>query len=260
LEHQISREHFRRRHPKAFKHIQRLRALITTDGYSLVAPERLKCIFVHVPKTAGISIAQCLFGNSGPGHIPLSTYRLIYSPHDYDSYFKFAFVRNPWDRLVSAFHYLKAGGMNSADQAFANRHLIRFESFESFVVNWVNPHNIQLYCHFQPQLHFISLDGRLPQLDFIGYFETLAVDFDFVRKTLGVAEELPSLNKSDGQKRDYRSQYTERSRRIVAQVYADDIATLGYAFDNSNLQAHNTSRRLIESGSCSIAATSKNAT
>ena len=73
--------------------------------------EELDAVFVHIPKTGGVSISKALFdsGTVG-GHRPAQTYRLIYGAERYAQMFTFGFVREPLDRLASAFAYLKAGG------------------------------------------------------------------------------------------------------------------------------------------------------
>lgn len=64
------------------------------------------CIFIHVPKVAGKAIAKSLLGApNGTGHNKLKYYER--DKARFASYVKVAFVRNPWDRLVSAFFYLK---------------------------------------------------------------------------------------------------------------------------------------------------------
>ena len=69
---------------------------------SLRSYDEYKCIFVHVPRTGGVAIAKSLFGNLGGSHISISLYRKVFSDV-FDGYYKFTFVRNPWDRLVSAY-------------------------------------------------------------------------------------------------------------------------------------------------------------
>ncbi len=57
-----------------------------------------KCIFVHIPKSAGTSVKNALFPNTkGPGHRMAMDYYLE-NPKKYEEYFVFAFVRNPFDR------------------------------------------------------------------------------------------------------------------------------------------------------------------
>src|SRR5690242_8686296 len=70
---------------------------------------RTNSIFVHVPKAAGVSIARALYGDLGMGHMTLAEYRTVFRQRAFDKMFKFAFVRNPFDRLHSAYHFLRAG-------------------------------------------------------------------------------------------------------------------------------------------------------
>lgn len=243
VEHKLLWAYFCMRDPNyPAKKLQR-RSTTMPNGYSLASPDRLNCIFVHVPKTAGISVAMSLFGDLGPGHMTLEKYRTIYSPADFDRFFKFAFIRNPWDRLVSAFHYLKKGGMNDCDRDFADRHLARFNDFDTFVKEWVNPQNIMRYYHFQPQTHFLSINGRRPTLDFVGRFEDLQADYEYVRNRLGAGAPLRSENRTSGRPRHYASYYNDVTRRIVADAYAKDISIFGYSFDNSSCETQAVTTR-----------------
>ncbi len=83
--------------------------------YSIEQMYARGCIFIHIPKCAGVSVCQSLFGNLGPGHLTLRQHQEVLDSRTFDSMFKFSFVRNPWDRLVSAFYFLKQGGYNEAD-------------------------------------------------------------------------------------------------------------------------------------------------
>ncbi len=71
--------------------------------------DKHKCIFVHIPKTAGISVSVSLLGES-IGNMSAMYYRALFGKEDFRLYFKFAFVRNPFTRLISAFEFLKKGG------------------------------------------------------------------------------------------------------------------------------------------------------
>jgi hypothetical protein len=176
-----------------------------------------------------------LFGNLGGGHLRAVDYWRNYPDDELATFFKFTIVRNPWDRLASAFHYLKTGGMNEFDKTFANKHLARYHSFEDFVTGWVSPKNITKFHHFRPQAYFLSLPETPLPLDYVGYFENLLGDFNYIRGRLGVATELKRFNKTKVERDDYRHLYTPEMIRIVSEVYAGDIALLGYDFDNANL-------------------------
>src|SRR3954454_22051651 len=56
-----------------------------------------KCIFIHIPKTAGLSVSKTLFGNYAGTHLGIDHYIATLGRKTVEEYFKFAFVRNPWD-------------------------------------------------------------------------------------------------------------------------------------------------------------------
>jgi hypothetical protein len=192
-----------------------------------------KFIFVHVPKSAGIAVASSLFGDIADTHRRIVEYQTMLSKREFDSFFKFTFVRNPWDRVVSAFFYLKKGGINARDQAWSSKNLASYSDFDSFVKSWINTKNINSQWHFRPQWQFICLPGkRQPAVDFVGYFENLANDYTYIRKKLGIGVELQNKNAAGNRDRDYRSYYNNETKRIVTDAYSRDIELLGYDFDN----------------------------
>ena len=195
-----------------------------------------RCIFIHIPKCAGISVGRSLFGeNFEAGHPTLKRYQIIFGPREFNSYFKFTFVRNPFDRLVSAFFFLKKGGMNPKDKKWAEENLSAHDSFDAFVKAWVNPDNIQSGRHFIPQSEYICLGKNRLGVDFIGYYENLAADFQIISRKLNLNSTLLEMNRGPSRDKDYREYYTDETRAIVAKVYADDLRLLGYTFDNSSL-------------------------
>lgn len=189
--------------------------------------DELKCIFVHIPKTAGTSLQKTLFDFTHTGHIRWDEYRAI-DKKRYDLYFKFAFVRNPWDRLVSAYFYLKAGGRNSSDKEWSERVLSKYDSFESFVLGWLTAENIKTWNHFVPQTDFIYDKNDKLMIDFLGKFENLVNDFNFISDRIGVNRELENINKSE--RGDYREYYNDKTKEKVRMVYERDISLLGYDF------------------------------
>lgn len=228
---------FKTMSPGAYRHFQEMRNIETDKGRSLKPFDEQKCIFVHITKCAGVSIAVSLFGNQAGGHLRVPHYQLIFSKQEYEGYFKFAFVRNPWDRLVSAFHFLRKGGTNKADRQWSQDNLSRYEDFHTFVTNWVNRKSVNQWKHFVPQYKFLCEPGsRTPRVDFIGYFENLGDDFTYVQNKLNRHTGLQHLNKTDGMKRDYREYYTEATRKLAAEVYWEDIQLFGYDFDNAQLR------------------------
>lgn len=213
----------------------RRRTNCPADGNSLHPFDQSRSIFVHIPKCAGISVNHTLYGNLAGGHKTLDQYLRIFEPRLALSYFKFSIVRNPWDRLVSAYHFLQKGGANQQDKDWFNRQLGDYPTFESFVYGWLTIKNARSWYHFRPQVDFLLDSSGKVSLDFIGHFENLQADFDYIAKRLGKDVILTNSNKSKHV--DYRSYYDQGMRDIVAQVYAWDIALLGYTFDNSGMES-----------------------
>jgi hypothetical protein len=193
-----------------------------------------KCIFVHIPKSAGRSIRESLFNNAPGAHRTLAGYQAVLAPELFADCFKFAFVRNPWDRLVSAFFYLKNKDMRS-NQRWAKDNLSQFRDFKEFVTRWLTPENIWSYVFFRPQYQFLCLEGKQPAVDFIGYYENLIPDFEAVCHRINSSAKLQKKNCNPLRSQDFREHYTDETRNIVAEVYADDIKLFGYTFDNSSL-------------------------
>lgn len=140
--------------------------------------------------------------------------------------FMFTFVRNPWDRVVSAFHCLQD------DQGTFGRRWRRVggvrlsRDFKAYVREGLRED--QRSIHFKPQIKTFMCDGEfIPNL-FIGRFERLAEDWATVADTIGVSKELPHYNKS--KHRPYSELYDEETRQIVADIYAEEIEALGYEF------------------------------
>lgn len=191
--------------------------------------ERHRALFIHVPKAAGRSVVRGLFDVKSVEHAPADWYQQL-DPVKFEDYFKFTFVRNPWDRAVSAYTYLSAGGSAASreDQYWA-KFINGFSSFDDFVCNWMSDENIVRYALFTPQVVFLKdIFGRV-NMDFIGRFENLEEDFNTIAAQLKVTASLPHLNQSRA--RAYQSFYTDKSRAIVEQLYAADIAQFGYGFD-----------------------------
>ena len=215
------------------------RILFHTLGLNSGVPQSLvsmilakKALFVHVPKAAGVSVQRSLFGDVAFRHTSFRQFELAFTASQMASLFKFAFVRNPWDRLVSAWLFLRDGGLNEQDRTWSSENLSRYPDFESFVLDWVSRADLdRSYVHFRPQLHFLESGRKRLELNFVGRFENLAADFEHVALRLGCNAMLQSLNRTRSRKSpSYRDYYTERSAEVVAKAYAADIRTFGYEF------------------------------
>ncbi len=199
--------------------------------YSLKPFLTTNSLFVHVPRTGGVSISRALYGCLGLGHLTLAEHRELFRARTFANMFKFTFVRNPFDRIHSAYCFLRANGMGGLDAEFNQRVLEPFHSFERFVLEGLDRNEVRSFWHFLPDTHFLSLKpGDALGLDFVGRYERLDRDFDFVRRRVNPAARLGYSNHTPA-KEPYRRAYTAEMIDRVAKQYAVDLELFGYSFD-----------------------------
>lgn len=199
------------------------------EKYSLKGFDDNKCIFIHIPKAGGVSIAVNLFGNLGYGHKPIYKYLYIFDNKEFTEYFKFTFVRNPWDRLVSAYFFLKSGGFNNEDDQWFKDNLYTFDGFEDFVINWINKKNIYSWIHFIPQHEFITLNNKI-LTNKIYKIEEIEQSIDDINEKLNTKISITHENKSHNRQKDYKRYYNKRTMKIVSELYKKDIEMFNYQF------------------------------
>ena len=208
---------------------------------------RHRYCFIHIPKSGGTSIKRGLVGydldkrwQPDPGDIQHLYSHLTarqvqarleaQAGVDPAAYFRFTFVRNPWDRLVSVFHYLEAGGGGQVRELPRVAALKPYRGdFRRFVVEGL----VRLQedvPHLRPQ-YLWSHEGLDGPLDFIGRFERLEADYREIAGRLGLdaVTPLPHLRRSAH--RPYTEYYDAESIAIAGQVYARDVALFGYCFE-----------------------------
>lgn len=189
-------------------------------------------IFIHVPKNAGTSV-QTALGNlrDDQHHMPAEAYRRA-DPEFFAQAYKFAFSRNPWDRLVSTFHFI-TGSDHPFNQLITRTDLRGTPDFATFLRKLRNPlyrHQVISRLHFMPQTQFIcDSDGKLI-IDTIGRFEALPGSFDAVTAPLPGTPRLPQHNV--GKHKHYTSYYEhEWQVKLVGAMYRADCDLLGYQFE-----------------------------
>lgn len=128
-----------------------------------------KLLFIHIPKTAGCSIASA-FNCNNSYHTKASDIPELF----FSKYYSFTFVRDPIDRCISAFYYLMKNGMNQQDSSDSNKYVKTFPTFSAFVMDGGLEAALNEQIHFIPQYKF--LEGR--ELDFIGRYECLNEDLE----------------------------------------------------------------------------------
>jgi len=181
--------------------------------------------FMHIPKTGGSAVGYTV--ERHPGTM-IFTHRRdaigeAVSFKEHKGTFLFAFMRNPFDRLVSAYAYLKAGGISEDDALDARQYVEPYEDFEHFVLEGIASGASMSQIHLRPQTFWISdaLDNIIA--DFIGRFERLQEDFDEVCEMTGIKrKKLPVTRTSEH--RPYREYYgNEAVQDVVRSVYARDF-------------------------------------
>lgn len=193
--------------------------------------DNLKSIFIHIPKTAGLSISKAIF-NRNIGHRKIEHLEL-YDLERVRSYFTFSFVRNPWDRMLSAFTFLKSGGINHRDKAWAQANLEDFYDFDSFVKALKNRRQasrIMRHKHFWPQYSFICDRNMKIRVNYVGRFERINEDFISIMNRLNIDSKLYKTNES--KHNNYTEYYSQETKEIVSLLYEEDIVLLGYDFAN----------------------------
>ncbi|KIN61962.1 Sulfotransfer 2 domain containing protein [Sulfitobacter noctilucicola] len=205
-------------------------------------------IFVHIPKTGGTSLALALedramkddimMGDTPKAlkrrkrlkdiktsgrmwkHAGLSDIDGLVSPEEIAQMFTFTLVRNPWDRMVSYYHWLQ-------DQSFDHPSvkLAQSETFEGFLKN---PATQAGQRQWPAARYMTDVNGAERCTSYIR-LEHFAEDAGPLIEHLGFDLTLPRQNRSN-READYRSYYSEGMREIVADCCSEDIARFGYKF------------------------------
>ncbi len=203
-------------------------------------------LFIHVPKTGGSSISRALaeyvhrpqdhWVNRALGRVGIhvnlygperirryrfhSTARILQrhlSKETFESSFKFAFVRNPWDRMVSSYHFVAGCATHHRHRRVAQgmdfKDYLRYEAARG---------------KMSQSAMLTDRSGRL-LVDFVGRFERLTEDFHRVCRLLGLPCELGHHNRS--RHRDYREYYDRESIELVRRHFGDEIELFDYDFD-----------------------------
>ncbi len=199
-------------------------------------------VFVHIRKAAGTSLRQVLEKVSLPkrNHLwykllsrngwPVDYHKYAFRKHaelleaersmpaeKFARYFKFAIVRNPWDRLVSEYEYIKTQPTHSR---FAKLSSIPFDEFIVF----------QSKRHAAHQVNALKLKNGQLGFDFIGKLERLDQSLSVIAEKIGLSFiDLPHINQV--KRRDYRSYYNDELQQLVRDLWAQDITAFDYDFE-----------------------------
>ena len=213
---------------RTWKHAKSQHNKIFIEGTLLNAFYKSKTIFIHIPKTAGVSLAKAIYGDvTFEGHRSFYFNNIALNIKN-EVYFSFSFVRNPFDRLYSAYKFLNEGGMNHLDKLAFQTFLSEFEDFEDFILNGLNEKLIYQITHFIPQHEYLCDKSGNILVDFIGRFEDLESDTLLLSKRLKKDINLSHLNFNS--KLDYKEVYSDEMIYKVNQIYQKDIDIFKYNF------------------------------
>jgi aromatic ring-cleaving dioxygenase len=181
-------------------------------------------IFIHITKTAGTSIGNAI-GLPVKHHLTAKEVIAKIGKQKWNTAYKFTFVRNPWDKVVSLYEYRRKKDKTK----IASRNI----PFTEWVKLTLGPHSDPFYYNnvksFQPQVEWLKdAEGNI-DIDFIGKFESIHADFEQIKLAIGTSAELPHLNATS--RSNYRDYYTDETRQIIAAWYKEDIEAFGYTFD-----------------------------
>ena len=203
-----------------------------------------KCIFIHIPKTAGTSVENLIwpeidqrtaddlwmgftndFGNQyqtgGLQHLKASQIREVVGEEIFNSYYKFSVVRNPWDKCISQFVYTKQKNKSLRKYLGVNR----FTSLKKYLRLIEKKEHVQ----WMKQVDFLYDDEGNCLVDKIIKYENINREFGEVLSELGLPEmKLPHENKS---RRKHYSQYFDSvTKEMVREIYQADISTFDYEY------------------------------
>ena len=190
-----------------------------------------KAIFIHIQKTGGDAIEAAVRRDDPAIEVDLLArrrhpfareVRAAVGAGVWSSYFRFAFVRNPWDRLVSWYSMCV---QVPSPNAFARYVRQQAPTFSDFITRATTGMGERTTWN---QIDFLVDDDGRPMVDFVGRYENLAGGFAMVKERLGLTARLPHTNRSSHS--SYRDYYTDETKAIVADRYSRDIAHFGYRF------------------------------
>lgn len=189
--------------------------------YFVAVSEKQKFVWFRVAKV-GTSSIRALIKNKN--NVEISKYTdMDFEPELYKDYFKFAFVRNPWSRVVSCYVQKVVDKAPNWKWVYGECYDKGFEYFVDFIDRQdlvIADRHIRLQTSLIPVEH----------VDFIGRLENFDEDMQYVLSVIGVNQvSIPRANAT--KHKHYSTYYNERTKKIIEEKYSDDIKAFGYQFE-----------------------------
>jgi hypothetical protein len=211
--------------------------------------EAYNAVYIEVPKVACSSIKIALASLLGidldalggnPHEVDFPAPRTLAGPGLYAGLFTFAFVRNPWDRLVSCYRDKIMGEVRDFTRFHPTRGIACcLAGFDAFRGNMPFDEFVEVIAaitdgeadeHFRSQHTFVTDSTGHVALDYLGRFETMDQDFQGVCQELGIRGLPRPFVQAVQVPRDYKEYYTPSTQRLVGERFADDIRLFDYSF------------------------------
>lgn len=212
----------------------------------MIISQKSKYIYFAVPKTATHSVREALHHHAkksdweqqalyvdeaigkqripipeialiGHGHITVNQIKPHISVDQWQQSFKFALVRNPFDRFISVCFFL-----NRKNPEFLTSSL-------GWMKSALSHPRFQQRVLVRPQVQQLTDEKSHVAMDFVGRYETLQESMDLVNDTLGFSR-TPLNVKNKSAHGDYRSYYDDELFGLVTDFYKADIESFGYKF------------------------------
>lgn len=183
-------------------------------------------IYIRLHRVGGTSTATALGIESQKLHFTSKEAMNVVGKKNWDNAYKFAFVRNPFSKLVSTYNHFPK---NDRFQMKSNP--IPFDDWiDKLFGERKDPNYYFSVKFFQAQSDWLKGHDNKISLNKVAKHENIQEEFAEILSTIGIDAPLPHLNSS--KKVDYRSYYSDKSYNLVKRWHQEDLDNFGYNFDN----------------------------